>query len=167
MTRRVVITGGGSGIGLTIARRYLDEGAQVAICDNDPDLVKTVSKYYKVAISFCADVSDSNQMVAFHQHIMDEFGGVDVMYANAGVGGPAGSVDIIDHQEWKRCVEVNLFGAFHSASLGFTNNEAAKNWLYYFHLICFWFIWSTKSLTVCRRKVGYSWLNKINGDGIR
>ena len=38
MTRRVVITGGGSGIGLTIARRYLDEGAQVAICDNDPDL---------------------------------------------------------------------------------------------------------------------------------
>ena len=116
MTRRVVITGGGSGIGLTIARRYLDEGAQVAICDNDPDLVKTVSKYYKVAISFCADVSDSNQMVAFHQHIMDEFGGVDIMYANAGVGGPAGPVDIIDHQEWKRCVEVNLFGAFHSAS---------------------------------------------------
>ena len=86
MTRRVVITGGGSGIGLTIAKRYLDEGAQVAICDNDPDLVKTVSKYYKVAISFCADVSDSNQMVAFHQHIMDEFGGVDIMYANAGVG---------------------------------------------------------------------------------
>ena len=70
MTRRVVITGGGSGIGLTIARRYLDEGAQVAICDNDPDLVKTVSKYYKVAISFCADVSDSNQMVAFHRDLL-------------------------------------------------------------------------------------------------
>ena len=116
MTRRVVITGGASGIGLTIAKRYLDEGARVAICDNDSELVKTVSKNYEVAISFCADVSDRNQMANFHQHIMDEFGGVDIMYANAGVGGPAGPVDEIDHQEWARCVEVNLFGAFHSAS---------------------------------------------------
>ena len=41
MTRRVVITGGASGIGLTIAKRYLDEGARVAICDNDSELVKT------------------------------------------------------------------------------------------------------------------------------
>ena len=78
MTRRVVITGGASGIGLTIAKRYLDEGARVAICDNDSELVKTVSKNYEVAISFCADVSDSNQMANFHQHIMDEFGGVDI-----------------------------------------------------------------------------------------
>lgn len=116
MTRRVVITGGASGIGLTIAKRYLNEGARVAICDNDSELVKTVYKNYEVAISFCADVSDSNQMANFHQHIMDEFGGVDIMYANAGVGGPAGPVDEIDHQEWARCVEVNLFGAFHSAS---------------------------------------------------
>ena len=78
--------------------------------------VKRASENYEIAISFCADVSDSNQMKNFHNNIIDEFGGVDVMYANAGVGGPAGPIDEIDHNEWKRCVEVNLFGAFYSAS---------------------------------------------------
>ena len=43
MSRRVVITGGGSGIGLALARRYIDEGAQVAICDSDMAVVKQVS----------------------------------------------------------------------------------------------------------------------------
>jgi NAD(P)-dependent dehydrogenase (short-subunit alcohol dehydrogenase family) len=167
MTRRVVITGGASGIGLTIAKRYLDEGAKVAICDNDSVLVKTVSKNYEVAISFCADVSDSNQMANFHQHIMDEFGGVDIMYANAGVGGPAGPVDEIDHQEWARCVEVNLFGAFHSASWASRIMKIQKNWVYYFYFIYFWFIRSAQSFSLCRRKVGHSWLDKINGDGTR
>ena len=116
MSRRVVITGGGSGIGLALAKRYIEEGAQVAICDSDMAVVKQVSKNYKMAISFCGDVSDSNQMESFHCRILEEFQGVDVMHANAGVGGPAGSVDQIDHKDWKRCVEVNLFGAFHSAS---------------------------------------------------
>ena len=66
MSRRVVITGGGSGIGLALARRYIEEGAQVAICDSDMAVVKQVSKNFKMAISFCADVSDSNQMENFH-----------------------------------------------------------------------------------------------------
>ena len=47
MSRRVVITGGGSGIGLALARRYIEEGAQVAICDSDMAVVKQVSKTLK------------------------------------------------------------------------------------------------------------------------
>ena len=47
MSRRVVITGGGSGIGLALAKRYIEEGAQVAICDSDMAVVKQVSKNYK------------------------------------------------------------------------------------------------------------------------
>ncbi len=127
MSRRIVITGGGSGLGLAIAKRHLAEGARVAICDEDISLVKRASENYEIAISVCADVSDSNQMKDFHNNIIDEFGGVDVMYANAGVGGPAGPIDEIDHNEWKRCIEVNLFGAFYSASWASRIMKVQKN----------------------------------------
>ena len=80
MARRIVITGGGSGIGLAIAKRHLAEGARVAICDEDIALLKKASENYEIAISFCADVSDSNQMKDFHNKINDELCGDDVMY---------------------------------------------------------------------------------------
>ncbi|NCV19918.1 MAG: SDR family NAD(P)-dependent oxidoreductase, partial [Rhodobacterales bacterium] len=59
MSRRIVITGGGSGIGLAIAKRHIAEGSRVAICDEDIALVKRASENYEIAISSCADVSDS------------------------------------------------------------------------------------------------------------
>ena len=50
MSRRIVITGGGSGIGLAIAKRHLAEGARVAICDEDISLVKMASENHEIAI---------------------------------------------------------------------------------------------------------------------
>ena len=58
MSRRVVITGGGSGIGLALARRYIEEGARVAICDSDMAVVKQVSKNYKICLLYTSDAAD-------------------------------------------------------------------------------------------------------------
>ena len=50
MSRRIVITGGGSSIGLAIAKRHVAEGARVAVCDEDIALVKRASENYEITI---------------------------------------------------------------------------------------------------------------------
>ena len=58
------------------------------------------------------DVRDEAQMAAFFERVEVAWGGVDVVCANAGTGGPAGRIEELDYQAWQDCVGVNLFGAF-------------------------------------------------------
>ncbi len=102
--RRVLVTAGGSGIGATFARRFVEAGAKVAICDTDP------SGFEGLGIK--ADVTDEAQMAAVFAHTDEAFGGVDIVCANAGTGGPAGGIETLDYDAWKDCVAVNLHGAF-------------------------------------------------------
>ncbi len=109
---RVLITGGGSGIGLTLARRFSAEGAQVALCDADPKAVESAAAALPGAIARTCDVTDAAQMDAFLAEVETAWGGIDVVCANAGTGGPAGRIEDLDYQAWQDCVAVNLHGAF-------------------------------------------------------
>lgn len=111
-SQRVVITGGGSGIGLGLASRFAARGDRVAICDADPAAVAKVQADWPDFIVAHADVTDEAQMEAFLSHVEDAWGGVDVVCANAGTGGPAGRIEDLDYDAWKACVGVNLYGAF-------------------------------------------------------
>lgn len=110
--RRVLITGGGSGIGLTFARRFAAEGAQVALCDASAEAIARVRADHPEFIAQEADVTDERQMTAFLGEVEADWGGVDVVCANAGTGGPAGRIEDLDYTAWKDCVGVNLFGTF-------------------------------------------------------
>lgn len=110
--RRVLITGGGSGIGLTFARRFAAEGAQVALCDASAEAIARVKADHPEFIAQEADVTDERQMTAFLGEVEAAWGGVDVVCANAGTGGPAGRIEDLDYTAWKDCVGVNLFGTF-------------------------------------------------------
>jgi len=113
MTRqRVVITGGASGIGLTLARRFAERGDRVAVCDADAAAVARVAADFPGFIARKADVTDENQMTTFLGAVEDAWGGADVVCANAGTGGPAGLVEELDYQAWRDCIAVNLHGAF-------------------------------------------------------
>lgn len=112
MTKRVLITGGGSGIGLTLARRFAADGATIALCDADEDAIARVHAEHPDFIAHTADVTDEAQMDAFLSHVEAAWGGVDVVCANAGTGGPAGRIEELDYGDWKACVGVNLFGTF-------------------------------------------------------
>ena len=112
MSRRVLVTGAGSGIGLTFARRFAAEGDRLAICDARADAVAHVQADHPDFLARQADVTDEAQMQAFLSEVEDAWGGVDVVCANAGTGGPAGRIEDMAYDDWKDCVAVNLFGTF-------------------------------------------------------
>jgi len=112
MARRVVITGGASGIGRMIAERFAALGDRVAICDASAGHIAAVQAQMPEALSVQADVTDERQMQAFFDQVKAAYGGLDVLVSNAGIGGPAGSIETLKLEDWRRCLSVNLDGAF-------------------------------------------------------
>lgn len=112
MNERVVITGGAAGIGRRLAERFAETGARVAICDADADALAHVSETFPDWLVATADVTNEKDMSDFLGHIENEWGGVDVLCANAGTGGPAGLIEEIDYAAWQSCVSVNVNGTF-------------------------------------------------------
>ena len=109
---RVVVTGGASGIGRVMARRFAAEGARIAVCDRDPYAVAAFAAEMPAARAVVADVTDEAAMGAFLGHVEAEWGGADIVCANAGTGGPAGAIETLDYADWAACLAVNLNGAF-------------------------------------------------------
>ena len=111
--QRVVITGGASGIGLTLARRFAARGDRVALCDADAAAVEAAQAALPdTTIARHVDVTDASGMEAFLSEVETAWGGVDVVCANAGTGGPAGRIEELDYDAWRACLDVNLNGAF-------------------------------------------------------
>lgn len=107
-----MITGGASGLGRAMAERFMAEGDQVAICDADLSAVARFAEVHSDQIACVADVTDETQMQAFFDRIDAAWDQVDVVCANAGIGGPAGRIEDLSLADWNRCMEVNLSGSF-------------------------------------------------------
>lgn len=112
---RVIVTAGASGIGLAMAEAFLSQGAQVAICDVDEAALADFSAAHPDAIAIKASVAEQQQVDAFFDKVEAALGGLDVVCANAGTGGPAGAVEEITFEDWRACLAVNLDGAFLTA----------------------------------------------------
>ena len=112
MTPRVVITAGAAGIGRTVAEAFLANDARVAICDIDASAVADFQAVNAGTIARVADVTSEAQMAAFFDAVETDLGGADVVFANAGTGGPAGLIENLDFADWQACIAANLHGAF-------------------------------------------------------
>jgi len=111
--QRVVVTAGASGIGLAIANAFLEEGAQVAICDIQQSVIDLVIEDEPRLKGFVADVGDYHQVETFIQAAAKDMGGIDVLVNNAGIGGPKASIEDIAYQGWDDCLRINLSGMFY------------------------------------------------------
>ena len=109
---RVLITAGAAGIGRVMAERFQAEGARVAVCDVDVRAVADMQAANPGILARVADVTEEGAVDAFFDEVLAAFGGLDVVAANAGIGGPAGAIEDLTLGGWKDTLAVNLDGAF-------------------------------------------------------
>jgi len=113
--KRVLITGGASGIGAATAGRFLEEGAQVVVLDRDDKGRAQIQRQLPtLAGTVAADVSNLQQVQAAFNEAVQQMGGVDVLINNAGISIRHKFLDITP-QEWDRILAVNLTGVFYVA----------------------------------------------------
>ena len=113
--KRVLITGGASGIGAATAARLLEEGSVVCVLDRDADgCEKIAAQLADLAGAIPADVTDRKQVQAAFAEAITLMGGVDVLINNAGISIRHNFLDITP-EEWDRVIAVNLTGVFHVA----------------------------------------------------
>lgn len=112
-----LITGAGSGIGRASARLFAGEGARIAVVDIAPEggeaTVAAIREAGGEAIFVEADVTEPDQVEAAVGRAVDAFGGLNVMYNNAGGSSNRdGKVTELPIEEWWRTMRVDLFGTF-------------------------------------------------------
>jgi meso-butanediol dehydrogenase/(S,S)-butanediol dehydrogenase/diacetyl reductase len=109
--KRIVITGGASGIGLATAERFCEEGGSVMILDWNQKLLKGVlAENPKFNGAHC-DVSQPDEVQKAFQRVDEILGGIDVLIANAGISVRSPFLDM-NYEQWARVLRVNLDGAF-------------------------------------------------------
>jgi 3-oxoacyl-[acyl-carrier protein] reductase len=105
-TRVALVTGGASGIGEAVVRRFLDDGMRVASLDLAPAAQADV-------FSVTADVSRSQDVNAAVARVEEELGPVDVLVCSAGVPGASLPTVEVTDDEWKRTMAINADGVFY------------------------------------------------------
>ncbi|MGH9455947.1 MAG: SDR family oxidoreductase [Terriglobia bacterium] len=113
-----VVTGGTRGIGLSVAKALLEEGAKAYICGRDEKYLKEALDQLRTggqqddADGIVADVRHAEQCRKLIHGAAERFGGVDILVNNAGVG-IFKPVDQLSVEEWDSMIETNLSGVFY------------------------------------------------------
>lgn len=111
-----VVTGSGSGIGAATAQQLAAEGASVVVADivvaHAESVAQKITELKGRAIAVRTDVTDEVQVAALIDRAVAEFGGLDVMVNNAGIGGIQGDIDTAELTQWQQIINVNLTGVF-------------------------------------------------------
>lgn len=114
--RVAIVTGGGRGIGRSIAHRFAAEGAAVVIGGTGRDRLEATSAEIVAAggraLAVVADVADEAAVVKMVEETVGRFGRIDLLVNNAGVAGPTAAVIDIAREDWERTLAINLTGAF-------------------------------------------------------
>jgi len=108
-----LITAGASGIGGAIAKRFLQRGYKVHVCDIDQAAVDRFLQENSGATATLADVANSTQVDQLFSDLEQLYGRLDILVNNAGIAGPIARVEDISTVDWDRTLAVGLNGAFY------------------------------------------------------
>ncbi|NNE53964.1 MAG: SDR family oxidoreductase [Sulfitobacter sp.] len=113
--KSIIITGASAGIGRATAELFLAEGWRVGLIARRAAALEDMAERHPHAVALPADVTDAAALEA----AFDAFGEVDVLFNNAGMFGPSGSIDEVPIEAWEEVLMVNLHGMFLAARMAF------------------------------------------------
>lgn len=115
--RTAIITGASQGLGLEIAKHFIQDGIHVMLCARDADKLSHVQKELMhladgrvQVITKVADISHKHDVDCLIADAIAAFKKVDILVANAGVYGPKGTIEQVDWDEWSHTIDINLKG---------------------------------------------------------
>ena len=114
-----LVTGSTQGIGLAIAHRLSNDGATVILNspnETDKSALEQFSNETKVRF-ITADIANKSDLEKLKQQIKDEFGGLDLLVANAGVLPLPAGIDDITDENMSRTIDINLKGTFNTLKI--------------------------------------------------
>ena len=117
LTDRVaLVTGAGSGIGKAAALLLADAGARIGVLSRDEDevnqVVREIEQAGGEAIPIIADISIVEDMQRSYRQIQDQWGRLDIVFANAGINGKWAPIDELEPEDWDQVFNVNMRGTF-------------------------------------------------------
>src|ERR1043165_5965735 len=94
----ILITGGGSGIGLALAVRFLKEGSRVIICGRHPQKLEAVTAQYPEIITYVCDVAKEADRIRLYEQVTADFPNLNVLVNNAGI---QRRIRLTEPQDWR------------------------------------------------------------------
>lgn len=130
--RVALITGGGRGLGRSIATAYAKEGARVAVSSRTESEIKRTVQLIEetggIGIGIAADLTRESEARRLIERVESEWGQLDLLFLNAGGNeGAREPIETVDSNAWMKTVEINLYTAFHVAKASLRLLKASPN----------------------------------------
>ncbi len=111
-----IVTGAGSGIGKAAALLFAAQGAKVGTIDHTPEegkaTIDEINQTGGEGLATIADVSEPDQVQSAIDKIVQQFGKIDIVFANAGINGVWAPIEDLKPEEWDKTINTNLKGTF-------------------------------------------------------
>ncbi|MEC8595112.1 MAG: SDR family oxidoreductase [SAR324 cluster bacterium] len=115
-----IITGAGTGVGRSVAERFLTEGYRVALLGRRQELLDETAAGSENALVLPCDVSQPEAVENAFTDVVKKWGRIDVLFNNAGMGMIGRTIDETPIEDWLKVVDVNLTGSFLCARAAFS-----------------------------------------------
>lgn len=119
MSKTIIITGAGRGIGKATAEAFLDAGWRVGLVGRTAQALQDVAGGRENALSLPCDVTQEQDVVEAFGKASKTWGRVDALFNNAGVSLPSSTIDETDVAAWRNLIDVNVNGSFICAKVAF------------------------------------------------
>lgn len=119
MTKSILITGAGRGIGKACALAFLDSGWKVGLIGRTKEPLQDIADAHANALALPCDVADETQVEAAFDAAMDTWGHLDVLFNNAGIGVFGATIDEVSVEDWRACIDINVTGSWLCARAAF------------------------------------------------